>query len=191
MKPTILLIHGAGPGSHRIMSTVWVPTIRAALPNHAVVCPEMPEPMFPQYAKWRAVLARELGKLRGAVILVGHSIGGTILLKYLTEEKIPNRILGLYLIASPYFSESGGWNYQDFFIRLDPDRLLHDFPVYSYHSTDDEIVPVSHQGLYARKFPQLVVRTLSEHGHRYDRKEFGEIIQDIRSLEHSGFWQSP
>jgi surfactin synthase thioesterase subunit len=38
----------------------------------------MPEPEAPTYARWREVLARELSVLNGAVTLVGHSLGGSV-----------------------------------------------------------------------------------------------------------------
>jgi predicted alpha/beta hydrolase family esterase len=183
MKANLLIVHGAGVRSFRIMSEKWVPYIKKQLgPEYHVVCPEMPNPQFPQYALWREKIKSTIAKLKGPLILVGHSLGGTLLLKYISEEKIQNQILGLYFIASPYFSEDKGWNYQDFFIHKSPNELLGEFPLYSYHSTDDAVVPVSHQGFFAKRFPQTIVRTLSGHGHEYNMSEFKEIIQDIRQI---------
>lgn len=189
MKVNLLIIHGAGPRSYGMMTEKWVPFLKKALGNDfQVFCPPMPNPQFPQYSGWRDTIKETVSQIKGPLILVGHSLGGTILWKYLTEEAIPNQILGLYLIASPYFSFDQGWNFQDFFIHKNPSELLNQFPVYSYHSTDDDIVPISHQGFIASKLPQAVVRTLSGHGHEYNRKEFKEIIQDIKQLQHSKLW---
>lgn len=181
MSTTILIIHGAGDRSFWIMTQKWVPFLKSSLgPGYDVVAPEMPTPKYPQFAKWKNLIKKTIAGIRGPIILVGHSLGGTVLLKYLAEVAIPNPITGLYLIASPYFSGDQGWNYQDFFIHKDPTELLGQFPVYSYHSTDDLVVPVAHQGFYASKFPTAIVRTLSGHGHEYSKKEFIEIIEDIR-----------
>ena len=181
MKTTILIIHGAGDRSYQIMTQKWVPYLQKSLGSgFEIVAPEMPHPKFPMYSKWKATIQKTLLKIEGPVILIGHSLGGTILLKYLTEEAVLNPVVGLYLVASPYFSGERGWNYQDFFIHKDPGELLRQFPVYSYHSTDDQIVPVSHQGFYANRIPSAVVRTLSGHGHEYSKKEFLEIIEDIK-----------
>lgn len=180
MKKTILIIHGAGVRAYRIMHEKWVPYLQKSLDSsYKIICPRMPNPQFPQYASWRKVLNRTLHDIEGPLILIGHSLGGTVLLKYLTEEMVENPIKGLYLIASPYFSSDKGWNYQDFFIHKNPTELLSQFPVTSYHSDDDQTVPISHQGFIASKFPQFVVKTLSGHGHEFDKKEFREIIDDI------------
>jgi uncharacterized protein len=183
MKKNLVIIHGAGVRSYKIMTEKWVPYIKNELgAGFEITCPRMPNPQFPQYSSWRTTIKNTLSKIEGPLILVGHSLGGTLLLKYLTEEKVSQEILGLYFIASPYFSEDKGWNYQDFFINIGPDKLLGNYPVYSYHSTDDAIVPVGHQGFYASKFPQTIVRTLEGHGHEYKMEEFKEIIQDIKQL---------
>lgn len=184
MKANLLIIHGAGVRSYKVMAEKWVPYIKKQLgPEYNVVCPEMPNPQFPQYKLWRETIKNTIAKLHGPLILVGHSLGGTLLLKYLTQEKIHNQILGMYFVASPYFSETKGWNYADFFIHKSPDDLLGDYPIYSYHSTDDPVVPVHHQGYFSEQFKEAIVRTLSGHGHEYNMKEFKEIIEDIKQLD--------
>nr|WP_235788441.1 alpha/beta hydrolase [Salipaludibacillus sp. CUR1] len=45
----------------------------------------MPNPENPEYILWKKQLEKELDKLNGDVILVGHSLGGSVLLKYLSE----------------------------------------------------------------------------------------------------------
>lgn len=183
MKVNVLIIHGAGQRAYKVMKDRWLPYVQKSLgPRYEVTLPEMPMPQFPQYNLWKGSIKKCLTKMKGPLILIGHSLGGTVLIKYLTEEAVKNQIIGLYLIASPYFSENKGWNYQDFYLHKNPDQLLNQFPVYSYHSTDDLIVPVSHQGFIAERLPQAVVRTLKGHGHEYNQKEFKEIIEDIKQL---------
>lgn len=189
MKVSIIIVHGAGPRAYRIMSQKWVPFIKKSLLSEIeVICPEMPDPFFPRYQAWKEKIQSTLKHIKSPLILIGHSLGGTILLKYLSEEKIPNKILGLYLISSPWFSSDKGWSYQDFYLHKKPDELLRQFPVYSYHSSDDPIVPVDHQGIIASHFPNIVVRTLAGHGHEYKMEEFREIIEDIEQLRHSEYW---
>jgi uncharacterized protein len=50
-----------------------------------------------EYADWKAQIATELSTLDDEVILVAHSVGGSILLKYLTEEQVEKPIAGLFL----------------------------------------------------------------------------------------------
>jgi predicted alpha/beta hydrolase family esterase len=186
MNATLLIIHGAGNRSFKQMSERWVPFVQKALgPDVQIICPSMPNPQFPQYSLWRETIRENLNKIRGPLILIGHSLGGTLLLKYLTEEKVQNTIHGIFIIASPYFSEKAGWNYQDFFIEKDPDQVLRSTPLFSYHSTDDQVVPVGHQAFLMNHFPHAEVKTLSGHGHEFNRKEFKEIIEDIKRIRAS------
>jgi predicted alpha/beta hydrolase family esterase len=46
----------------------------------------MPNEADPTYARWKAALENELAKLHDGAIMVGHSIGGTILINVLGEE---------------------------------------------------------------------------------------------------------
>jgi len=45
-------------------------------------------------------------------ILIGHSLGGSFLLKYVSEEKIAKTVAGIFLIATPYWG-GAGWQYED------------------------------------------------------------------------------
>jgi uncharacterized protein len=75
------------------------------------------------------------------VILVGHSLGGSVLLKYLSEEKI-QLVAGLFLIAAPYW---GAKHWQASEYRLQEDftsNLLKELPISFYYSRDDDVVPL-------------------------------------------------
>ena len=68
-----------------------------------VRCPKMPDEDRPEYGAWRDRIARELAAPDGEVILVGHSLGASFLLKYLSEEKVEKPVAGMFLIAAPYW----------------------------------------------------------------------------------------
>jgi len=55
-------------------------------------------------------------------------------------------------------------------------------PIYLYHGTDDEIVPVAHVGLYARAIPQTVIRRLEDRDHQLN-DDLREVAEDILSLD--------
>jgi len=52
----------------------------------------MPKEADPSYARWKGALADEIAGLDDGAILIGHSIGGTILINALAETP-PNRKL--------------------------------------------------------------------------------------------------
>jgi uncharacterized protein len=45
----------------------------------------MPEEDSATYADWKVPIERELANRDDAVILVGHSVGSSVLIKYLSE----------------------------------------------------------------------------------------------------------
>ena len=71
--------------------------------TYEVRYPKMPLEESAEYADWKAQIATELSALDDEVILVAHSVGGSILLKYLSEEQVDKPIAGLFLLATPYF----------------------------------------------------------------------------------------
>jgi predicted alpha/beta hydrolase family esterase len=85
------------------------------------------------------------------LILVGHSLGASVLLKYLSEEKPQAPLIGLFLLAAPYWG-APDWQVDEFTLK---DKFVawlpKDLPIYFYHNRDDEIVPLEHLACYKAK----------------------------------------
>src|SRR3712207_4077141 len=100
MKKHVLFIHGGGQGAYEEDKKLAA-NLRDVLGDaYDVQCPKMPDEESPEYEAWKKQIAKELTALHGEVILVGHSLGASILLKYLSEEKVEKPVAGLFLIAS-------------------------------------------------------------------------------------------
>ncbi|WP_227779291.1 alpha/beta hydrolase [Haladaptatus pallidirubidus] len=56
----------------------------------------------PEYEIGNDQITKELAVLDGEVILIGHSLGGSILLRCLSEETLTTSIAVLFLLAPPY-----------------------------------------------------------------------------------------
>ena len=181
MKKPVLFIQGGGEGAHEEDGEL-VKSLRDVLgTEYNVRYPKMPEEENSGYEVWKAQISKELTALDDAVILVGHSIGSSMLLKYLAEENVENSIAGIFLIAAPYWG-TGGWQADEF--KLDEDRaskFLKALPVFFYHSRDDDIVPITHLALHAEKFPQAMVREFDGRGHQFNN-DLSEVAADIKSL---------
>src|SRR4051812_35222371 len=107
-----------------------------------VTSPRMPEPHRPNYAKWRSELIKVMQQLRGKLIVVGHSLGGSVALKLLAEEPTSIPIAALFVIAAPYWGQDQGWHDKDFALRDDfPGCLSSNSKIFLYHSRDDDVVP--------------------------------------------------
>ena len=132
---------------------------------------------------WKAEIAAELASLEDEVILVGHSVGGSILLKFLAEEPAVLSISGLFLIATPYFGGDRNWDYEALTLPPDFPEKLSGIPrIFFYHSRDDEIVPFAHLALYAAKLPKAIIHEFDGRGHQF-RNDLSEIAGDIKKEE--------
>jgi predicted alpha/beta hydrolase family esterase len=178
----ILVIHGAGRGAHEIDTKLAESLQRALGSEYQVSNPQMPSEGAPAYHLWRDEITRQLATYPDKLILVGHSLGGSVLLKYLSEEPIHNPLLGLFVAAAPFWG-APDWDVDEY--KLGPDFASHlpeGLPIYLYHSHDDEVVVFSHLALYAQKLPQAIVREVDKGGHQFNN-DFSEVARDIIGLK--------
>ena len=108
----VLFIQGGGEGAHDEDAPLAASLRRALGPRYDVRFPLMPREADPDVEAWNQKIASELSLLHGKVILVAHSIGGSILLRYLLQEKVEKPIAGVFLLAAPSWDE-GRWNFED------------------------------------------------------------------------------
>jgi predicted alpha/beta hydrolase family esterase len=181
MKKQVLFVHGGGEGAHEEDKKMAASLQDALGAAYDVRCPKMPDEDSPAYKAWRERIAQELAAMDGEVVLVGHSLGGSILLKYLSEEKVEKPVAGIFLVAPPYWGaedwEVGEYELQKGFAS----KLPEDSPVFLYHSRDDEWVPFAHLALYAENLPQATIREFDGRGHQFD-DDLSEVARDIETL---------
>jgi uncharacterized protein len=185
MRPQMLFIQGGGSGAHKEDEKL-VASLRKHLGStYEVSYPQMPKESDPDYQRWRPQIRKELASMKGNVILAAHSLGGSFLLKYLSEEKIETRVAGLFLIATPYWG-GDGWRYEGYeaaaLPKDFPSRLPKGTPIFFYHSRDDEVAPFAHLALYEHKLPQATIRVLDGRGHQLNN-DLSEVAADIKRLE--------
>lgn len=180
-RKEVLFIQGAGAGAHD-EDRALAESLREQLGDGYVVrYPKMPHDGDAEYVKLKGTIAKELAAINGKVVLVGHSAGGSTLMKFLSEEVVDKEIAGIFLIAAPYFGK-GGWEVDDgdlaegFASRL-PQRA----PVFLYQSRDDEVVPFAHLALYTRALPDATIREVDGRGHQF-KNDLSEVASDIKQL---------
>jgi predicted alpha/beta hydrolase family esterase len=182
MKKQVLFVQGAGEGAYEEDGEL-VKSLRERLGSeYHVQYPKMPEEENSGYQAWRAQISKELAALDNGIILVGHSVGSSMLLKYLSEENAQNSVAGIFLIAAPYWGAEG-WQVDEF--TLDEghaSEVLKALPLFFYHSRDDDIVPFTHLALHVKKFPQATIREFDGRGHQFNN-DLSEVAADIKSLK--------
>jgi predicted alpha/beta hydrolase family esterase len=182
MPKQVLFIHSGGTQGPHEGSNDLVTYLRNMLGNeYNVLYPAMPNPENPEYVMWKALLDKKLASLEGEVILVGHSLGGSVLLKYLSEEICNNFISGLFIIAAPYWGKKD-WQVAEYVLQKDFPAGLSNIPkIFLYHSRNDEVVPFKHLGFYASKLTNAIVRKFDSRRHLFSTG-IPELVDDIKTL---------
>jgi len=176
----VLFIQGAGKNVHAEWDNKLVESLRRELgPRYVVRYPRMPNEDDPTLAAWRPVLERELVSLGNGAIVVGHSVGGTILINILAEAPPPVALHAIVLIAAPFIGE-GGWESEEIEPRADlAERLAAGVPIHLFHGEDDHEVPIAHVELYARSIPRAQVHRLARRDHQLN-DDLSDVARVIR-----------
>jgi predicted alpha/beta hydrolase family esterase len=182
MPIDVLFIHSAGAQSGEQGSTPFVRQLRRALgPGYRVTCPTMPLPEAPSYARWHRELEKRLAGGRRYPVLVGHSLGGSVLLKHLSEQDGTCAATSLHVVAAPYWG-SADWQVDEFQLR---DGFARHLPsplqVHLYQSEDDEVVAIDHLARYAQALPAAKVVKLGQGGHTFPHG-LPELARDIQAM---------
>jgi len=115
----ILFVQGAGNDVHEQWDNKLVEDLRRQLGRtYEVRYPVMPNEADPSFASWRVALESELAALPNGAIVVGHSIGGTILVNVLAAYAPTVALGAIVLIAAPFIGD-GGWKSDDIEPRSD------------------------------------------------------------------------
>ena len=183
MKKQVLFIQGGGAGAHDEWDRKLVDSLKRELgPRYDVRYPRMPNEADPHYAKWKAALAEEIAGLDDGAILMGHSIGGTILINALAEAPPNQTLAGVFLIAAPFIG-AGGWPSEEIKPMADLGaRLPAKTPIYLYHGSKDETAPCAHVDLYEGAIPGAIVHRLDGRNHQLN-DDLAEVAAGVRALK--------
>lgn len=75
-----------------------------------IIRPRMPLQDNAKYEDWAIHFERYIPLLQNNLILIGQSLGGIFLAKYLSENKFPQKILATYLVCPPFDDTLAGEN---------------------------------------------------------------------------------
>lgn len=146
-----------------------------------VIIPNMPSKYEADYIAWKIWFERYLELIGYELILIGHSLGGTFLLKYLSENKINKKLIKLLLVA-PWVIDSDELSklYSFEFNINNLDKILEVCSdIHLWQSKDDTIVPINNGNLIKEKLPELNYHILDDRGH-FIQEKFPEIVKMIK-----------
>jgi predicted alpha/beta hydrolase family esterase len=150
--------------------------------NFEIIRPRMPLQEDAKYEDWKIWFERFIPHLRNNVILVGGSLGGIFLAKYLSENKFAKKILSTYLICPPFDDTVIGEDLVGGFKLKNDLSLLekNSKNLYLMFSKDDPSVPVSHAEKYGKKLKNAkIIIYKSKNGH-FKITKFPEIVKMVK-----------
>lgn len=161
----------------------WRDSLRNNLgDSFEIIQPKMPNSNNAQYKEWKIWFERLTEFLNDGVILVGHSLGGIFLPKYLSENDFPVKIRATILVAAPFDVAEMGESLGTF--KLSPS--LGKFKkrggrIFLFSSKDDEVVPFSNCLKYQEALPNAEAKIFEDRQH-FNQIEFPELIELIKYI---------
>ncbi|HEY7267127.1 MAG TPA: alpha/beta hydrolase [Solirubrobacterales bacterium] len=177
----ILLVHSSGPQGPGEGSDPFAARLRDQLgSDHEVSFPMMPHPEEPHYEPWSERLGQILEEADDPLVVVGHSLGGSVVLKHLADGGDSEPIARLLLLETPFWGREEEWELEWALPEGWTAAETALPPTFLFHGRDDEEIPFSHLELYAKVLPDAEVHPLEGTGHLLDRGDLSEILDAIR-----------
>jgi len=181
MRKQVLFIQGGGDGGYEADEKLAASLQKALGMDYEISYPRMQTDEAVTDFGWPLQIGNEIGKLNDGVILVAHSLGASLLLKYLAENKIFKKIAGIFLASTPFWSGTEEWK-QGLKLRDDfAECLPENTPVFFYHCRDDEEVSFDNLTAYWQKLPVAIFRKIESGGHQLGNG-VKQVANDIKTL---------
>jgi predicted alpha/beta hydrolase family esterase len=182
MARQVLFIHGGGGGAYEADATLAASLRNELGAEYVVRYPEMPDEEEPDYQTWTNIIAAELDAMGSGEILVGHSIGASVVIRAVVDRRVGPSLAGLFLLSAPFWYDHEFWRWDAVKLPQDAaERIPDGLPVFLYHGRQDEVVPVSHVEMYAQALPRATVRRLDGRNHQLN-DDLVDVAQEIMRL---------
>lgn len=201
MKKQIIVIHGGDTfgtygeyiqflkdwqidfEDYRAVKSGWKSRLGSDLgDDFEVIQPNMPNKMNAKYFEWKIWFEKFIPYFESEVVLVGHSLGGIFLAKYLSENDFKKKIKAVFLVASPFNAEGADYSLSDFILPESLAKMEAQCDkIFLYHNKDDQVVPFSALGKYRGQFKNAEIKIFENRGH-FNQEEFAELVEDIKGL---------
>ena len=148
-----------------------------------IIRPKMPLKECANYDDWKIYFERYLEVLDKEIILVGCSLGGIFLAKYLSENILSKKLISVYLICAPFDNSLDGEDLVGGF-ELDSDLSLIEKNCNNINllfSNDDPVVPLSHAEKYQEKLKTAKFTFYDDKNGHFIVGEFPEFVEMIKS----------
>ena len=198
-KPQILLIHGGMTFKNNKDYLRYLKTRKVSLNERItwskgdfdknlgkyfqIIRPRMPLQDNAKYADWKIHFENYFPQLKNNIVLIGNSLGGIFLAKYLSENKFPKKILATYLVCAPFDNTLPGEDLAGGF-KLKPNlsRIQKNSPHLNLlFAKKDDVVPVSHAKKYQNKLKNANIIIYKHIPGHFAIQKFPEIVKMIKN----------
>ncbi len=175
----VILIHGFKANSQ----SGFFPWLRGELQakGHEVIAPDLPNPEEPDPEEWTKVLVEKVGVVDDETIVVGHSLGAAMVLRFLEAAEARSAPRGCVLVSAPWMI--GDERLRGFFMsELDFDVLMWKASRFVViHSKDDKVIPFDHAEKYASVLHAKLVEGQPGDEH-FQGAEYPVILKAVQDL---------
>lgn len=174
-----IFLHGAGviPDRDSPLDYPLLATLLTLCPG--LIVPVMPDALDPTPEGWLAGMEAALRPLDPHAVIIGHSLGGSMALKWIAERAPGFRAQTFLGLAMPHWGPEG-WNYPGF---CPPGEYAEATTglgrMILCAAPDDETVELSHLDLYARDLPRAQVIRLADGGHAFASASILPVLQAV------------
>lgn len=149
-----------------------------------IIRPRMPLQDNARYAEWKIHFEKFIPLFQSGVILMGVSLGGIFLAKYLSENRFPVKRGGVVLVCPPFDNTLSGEDLVGGFTLPANLSLLEKNAkqVFLLFSEDDDVVPVFHAEKFRKKLKHATVTVYPTKNGHFKVAEFPEIVKIITAL---------
>jgi predicted alpha/beta hydrolase family esterase len=195
MKKQVIIIHGGDSFAayEEFLDSLknWEVSLESFLPKcdwksvlqsklgeeYEILSPRMPNKQNAKYEEWKIWFERMTPFIQDGVILIGHSLGGLFLAKYLSENNFSKKIEALFLIAAPH---SQTQDISSFALEADLQKVAEQCRnIHLYQSQDDAVVPENEAERYKKAWPEAQLHIFQDRGH-FNQENFPEIVEEIK-----------
>ena len=181
MIKQVLFIQGGGNDGYEADAKLVASLQKALGKDYEISYPRMQTDEAATDFGWLKQIGKEIDKRGDDVILVAHSLGASLLLKYLSENRVSKKPAGIFLVSAPFWNGKEEWvkglKLQEDFAESLPKNSR----IFFYHCRDDEEIPFDHIASYRHKLPVATFREIESGGHQLG-KNLNLIAKDIKDL---------
>lgn len=152
----------------------WRDWLADVLPEADVLLPNFPNKQNAIYDEWKIYFEKLIPFFGDDVSLVGYSLGGMFLAKYLNETPLPQKVCRIVLI-SPCYDDPTTEDLGSFRVTSARHLTESSNEIHLLHSEDDPVSPFTELAKFQRDLPEAIVHTFTDRNHFF-QPTFPELL---------------